>query len=132
MTESLSVQDREAFGNQLRARERQLIAELRSGRERAQSESFPQIASEAPDSADASFADLEADQISQERQRDFDELQDVQDALTRLEEGTYGICLTCGKPIARERLRALPTAKYDTEHQKELERRSGSPSTPTL
>jgi DnaK suppressor protein len=132
MIEALSAQERKEFGDQLRARERQLLTELRARRERAQSESVPQTASEAPDSGDAAVADVAADQISAERQRDFDELQDVQDALTRLEDGTYGICLTCGEPIARARLRAFPTAKYDIEHQEQLERQASTPSTPTL
>jgi DnaK suppressor protein len=32
-------------------------------------------------------------------------------ALQRIEEGTYGICVNCGKPIAPERLEALPYAE---------------------
>ncbi|MBA3364429.1 MAG: TraR/DksA C4-type zinc finger protein [Actinobacteria bacterium] len=31
-------------------------------------------------------------------------------ALARMEEGTYGTCQTCGKPIAPERLEAIPSA----------------------
>lgn len=38
----------------------------------------------------------------EERQRD------IERALVRLEEGKYGICERCGKPIAPERLEALP------------------------
>jgi DnaK suppressor protein len=34
----------------------------------------------------------------------------VADALKRLDEGTYGTCATCGQPIPRERLEALPFA----------------------
>jgi DnaK suppressor protein len=40
----------------------------------------------------------------QERRRDVDR------ALERLDAGTYGICERCGKPIAPERLEALPFA----------------------
>lgn len=36
--------------------------------------------------------------------------QQVEYALKRLEEGTYGTCETCGEPIPRERLEALPFA----------------------
>lgn len=32
-------------------------------------------------------------------------------ALQRIEDGTYGICVNCGKPIAPERLEALPYAE---------------------
>jgi DnaK suppressor protein len=34
--------------------------------------------------------------------------EELQEALARLEEGTYGICESCGRPIAIERLEALP------------------------
>lgn len=38
------------------------------------------------------------------------EMHEVQLALNRLKAGTYGICVSCGKPIAPERLEALPFA----------------------
>ena len=37
-------------------------------------------------------------------------LEDVEAALARLEAGTYGTCVDCGRPIAVERLEALPWA----------------------
>jgi RNA polymerase-binding transcription factor len=33
-------------------------------------------------------------------------------ALQRIEQGTYGICLNCGKPIGEERLAAIPWATH--------------------
>jgi len=38
-------------------------------------------------------------------------LADVEAALARREAGTYGICETCGRPIAAERLAARPAAR---------------------
>lgn len=38
------------------------------------------------------------------------EIADIRQALLRIEEGTYGECAVCGKPIAPARLEALPTA----------------------
>lgn len=40
-----------------------------------------------------------------------DKLRDIDIALQRLSEGTYGTCETCGKPINPARLEALPTAR---------------------
>jgi DnaK suppressor protein len=40
-----------------------------------------------------------------------DEVEKIKQALFRIDAGTYGICLTCGKPIKKERLAALPYAK---------------------
>ena len=44
-------------------------------------------------------------------------LVDVQRALKRLEDGNYGLCAACGKPIPDARLEAKPEAEYDVEHQ---------------
>jgi DnaK suppressor protein len=132
MTTSLNDEELSRFREQLGSRERQLLDELRSGRERAESETFERVASEVPDRGDASVADAAMDGLSAERQRGYEELGEVQDALTRIEEGSYGTCLTCGEPIEPQRLRALPTAKYDLRHQEEIERHNGGPATPTL
>ncbi|MBI2324832.1 MAG: TraR/DksA C4-type zinc finger protein [Chloroflexi bacterium] len=43
------------------------------------------------------------------------ELQDVEEALVRIEMGTYGVCVDCGGPIAAERLEARPQAARDVE-----------------
>ena len=43
-------------------------------------------------------------------------LKEVNDALERMESGSYGICETCQKEISIERLKANPAAKADIEH----------------
>jgi RNA polymerase-binding protein DksA len=42
---------------------------------------------------------------------------DVERALERLDNGRYGVCLQCGRPIDDERLEARPEAEYCVEHQ---------------
>jgi len=44
------------------------------------------------------------------RDRSRAELQRVEAALKKLDAGTYGACESCGKPIAPERLEAIPWA----------------------
>ncbi|MFC1928591.1 TraR/DksA family transcriptional regulator [Chloroflexota bacterium] len=39
-----------------------------------------------------------------------DHLAEVEHALSKFEKGTYGLCDSCGQPIARDRLEALPWA----------------------
>ena len=66
--------------------------------------------------SDANFADSsqvtaergEAERLATELQETLDE---VDAALLRLEEGTYGICEVCGKPICAARLEAMPAAR---------------------
>jgi DnaK suppressor protein len=50
-----------------------------------------------------------------------DMLQQIDDALARIEEGSYGYCLISGEPIAEARLRAVPWARHTVECQEELE-----------
>ncbi len=49
------------------------------------------------------------------------EMADVEHALQRLDDGTYGTCEACGQPIDDARLEALPAARYCVAHQREAE-----------
>ncbi|MBL8938928.1 MAG: TraR/DksA C4-type zinc finger protein [Archangium sp.] len=40
------------------------------------------------------------------------ELRDIEEALLRIDAGTWGRCLQCGGAIGRDRLRAVPDAKF--------------------
>lgn len=46
-----------------------------------------------------------------------DQITEVDAALTRVDEGSYGTCEACGKPIGDERLEVVPTARYCVEDQ---------------
>jgi len=50
------------------------------------------------------------------------ELREVNEALGRMRDGTYGICLATGAPIGLKRLRARPWAKYCIEYARTLEK----------
>ena len=54
------------------------------------------------------------------------ELADVSHALKRLDDGTYGTCEACGKPIDDERLEALPATRFCLEDQAVAEREARS------
>lgn len=51
-------------------------------------------------------------------------LTEVQQALKRIEQGTYGKCEVCGRPIPEKRLEAIPWAARDVEHEATLEQRN--------
>lgn len=44
------------------------------------------------------------------------QLAEVQAALARIQNGTYGTCEVCGKPIEKERLEANPSARISIKH----------------
>ena len=51
-----------------------------------------------------------------------DRLRDIEDALTRIKEGSYGVCEGCEKDIPKKRLEVYPSARYCVECQSKLER----------
>lgn len=53
-------------------------------------------------------------------------LEQVNAALARLDDGIYGYCQRCGKPIDARRLEALPYALYDIDCQEVIERETSA------
>jgi DnaK suppressor protein len=56
------------------------------------------------------------------RERNEQHLAQVEAALRRLDEGTFGNCTTCGRPIAPERLEAIPWAAHCIDCQRRVGR----------
>jgi len=106
----------------LRQRAVQLRNEIRAGLQRSSDESHARIAEQARDLEDDSFADLMVDVNLSDVRRDMDELRAIDRAMRRLSDGTYGICIDCGREIPRERLQAQPIAERDIECQSLFER----------
>lgn len=50
------------------------------------------------------------------RKHSEEEIADIKEALTAIEEGNYGVCSECRKEIPMERLEAVPTATTCVEH----------------
>jgi RNA polymerase-binding protein DksA len=50
-------------------------------------------------------------------------LKAIEGALERIDEGTFGICQTCGEPISEERLEAIPYATQCIDCRRKGERR---------
>ena len=76
---------------------------------------------EVLDAVESSEADIQEDLEFALIQMKSETLSKVDDALGRLEQGTYGNCFECGEEIAEKRLRALPFAVRckDCEEAKE-------------
>ena len=51
-------------------------------------------------------------------------LTEVERALERISDGTYGKCVTCGQPIPEKRLEAIPWAARDIKCEEQLEQRN--------
>jgi DnaK suppressor protein len=86
----------------------------------------------AKESADLSLRDLIQELAFQLGERESRMVADIDQALLRIDEGSYGQCARCGKPIDERRLEALPTARYDAACQAALEQAAGMSATPKL
>jgi DnaK suppressor protein len=73
------------------------------------------------DAADAAF-DTGSDEItSQLAQLEARELMQIERAIARLKQGTFGVCEACAKKISVARLNALPYSTYCIDCQREFE-----------
>jgi RNA polymerase-binding protein DksA len=80
-----------------------------------QAENSGNLAEEAGEEMAHDLADTATETYDRELDYTLEEnsehvLEEIEAALRRIEEGTFGICTNCGKPIAEERLEALPWA----------------------
>ena len=84
------------------------------------------------DSVDLSVLDLNKEILFRLGERDSQLVADIDQALLRIKEGSYGICARCSKPIDERRLEAIPTARYDAACQAIIESANGEDDNPTL
>jgi len=84
----------------------QLLARYRDELERADEE----LSSRESEDVERSTEQWDAQVLSHLGDTDAHALGEVIAALRRISEGTYGICIDCGEPIAESRLAALPAA----------------------
>ena len=73
------------------------------------------------DSSDFSVMDVNKDLALSLGDRESQMVADIDQALLRIREGSFGICARCGKLIDEKRLEALPTARYDAACQAQIE-----------
>jgi len=80
-----------------------------------------QLVDTALDDGDWSVVDLSEDVSLRRLGTHRENLQRIDEALRKFDEGTYGICEDCGEEISRERLKILPFAIYCTDCQERRE-----------
>ena len=86
----------------------------------------------AKDSVDASWMDVNKEIAFRLGEQESQTVADIDQALLRIKEGSYGECARCGQSIDERRLEAVPTARYDAICQTAIEANPGSSTNPTL
>ncbi|MDQ3651723.1 MAG: TraR/DksA family transcriptional regulator [Acidobacteriota bacterium] len=84
------------------------------------------------DSVDMSLQDVNQEIQLRLGERESQIVADIDQALLRIDEGSYGECARCGKPIPEKRLEAVPTARHDAECQTLIEQNHGTDDFATL
>ncbi len=132
------------IGNNVKSNDRKLDPFTRAQKERllqlrdAMVDSMAGVAQDtlrarAEGSEASAFGMHQADAGSDAYDRDFalsllsqeqDALYEIDEALKRIELGTYGKCEMSGKPIMHARLEAIPFARYTVECQSQLEKQN--------
>jgi RNA polymerase-binding protein DksA len=117
----------------LERRREALIDDIHSALVKSGNESFIELAGRVHDAAEESVAEVLMAMNISLSQRETNELADVEAALARILNGTYGACIDCGSAVNHDRLKAYPTAKRcitcQTLHEN---RRGGRDATPSL
>ena len=122
----MTKQKLEYFRNLLMSQRRQAIEDLRADRTTALEGDDG-----VEDIGEMSELDLNRSVAFELAARESHLIQDIDDALSRIENGTYGQCVRCGEPLDEERLKAMPTAKYGPKCQAAIEA-AQQIETPTL
>lgn len=118
----------------LRKRREELLDILHAALIETRREDYLDLAGQVHDSGDAAVADLLLDIDLSGRERELQDMRDVEAALARIAEGRFGSCIECGSDIGHERLDVYPTAKRCMRCQQRLEvrRAGGTDRSPSL
>jgi RNA polymerase-binding protein DksA len=119
----LSTKELEVFRDLLLQKRRELVGDMYSMEREAL-----QRGSENLSNLPLHMADMGTDNYEQEftlglMEKDRQLLREINAALSKIVNGTYGICEGTGKPISKVRLEVQPWAKYSIEHARKLENR---------
>jgi len=105
----------------LMEQKREIFSNLVAG-----NEDFKQImeAMDPKDLADVASDDIDRKMIEAIGSQDLKRLRMIESALTRIQQGKYGLCIKCGKKIPYERLEAIPYALMCIECKTAEEKRN--------
>jgi DnaK suppressor protein len=120
MPKKLSTRDLELFKNSLLRARAALSGDMSQLQEEALGNGSTASGQETNpgDTSDGYYQEFNLELL----ERDERTLGEIIEALDRIDNGSYGVCENCMKPILKERLKAVPHARYCIECQRKLER----------
>jgi DnaK suppressor protein len=129
---ALTPQQMQQLRSLVDTRRAALVRELGEDLDRVREDRLDNVVGAVPDPGDESVQSLiqELDQAS--ASRDLSELRTLEAARARIDDGSYGICISCGQDIGFERLRATPGAERCIQCQTQFEKTHGGAGRTTL
>ena len=116
----------DTFGQQLQAMRADVLAQLRAQRGGRIGRAEAAANAREPESDDCALAAAERDLTFALEERESAELVAIDEALRRVADGSYGLCVDCGASIATARLHANPVALRCVACQDKAEHASGA------
>jgi DnaK suppressor protein len=115
----LSHAELETFRRRLLEKRRTILGDVRLIHEETQA-SGPESATPG-DLADIGGSLVNVETEAHLLDREVRLLTEIDEAIERIDQGNYGLCLATGRPISKKRLQALPWARYCAEHARDAE-----------
>lgn len=108
MEKDLTAKEIEALKERLLKRKRNLWQEVRDHLRREIDEEYQDLLKIPLDEGDKSVVDLKEEITLSLIEPKKKELEEIEEALMRIEQGEYGLCIDCGGPISAKRLEIMP------------------------
>ncbi len=119
----MNKRDLQRFGKLLTEQRNQIVGKT----EKSLSGDIHVDPDDFPDEVDAASSEVNLQFTGRLREREQGLLTKIDAALAKIEEGTYGECMSCGEDIGPKRLKARPVAELCIDcksEQEQIERRT--------
>ena len=118
----LTSRELEHFRDLLLAKRRELLGDVTTMERDALRSGNTNLSTLPMHMADAGTDNYEQEFTLGLVEKDRQLMREINVALAKVQDGSYGVCEGTGKPISKPRLEAQPWARYSIEHARALER----------
>lgn len=131
---NLTEQDVQRFQRLLAKRREELRWLIHDALVESKRTDYIELAGAVHDSGEEAVANLLSEMDLSQLRREVEEIGDVEAALERIKDGSFGRCTDCGAAVDRARLAAYPSAKrcIACQTKRETAKRGGRDATPSL
>lgn len=130
MAKHMQNKEMAAVKGKLLHRKAELWRDIAAELEKDAGEEYQDLIQTVRDEGDDAMAELEESTIFSLIELKYKEARQIEQALQRIEEGTYGRCISCGGSIALDRLEVMPFAlrcHHCQEKMEQIEKIGSSP-----